>query len=110
MFDLSPFLWLIPVLPLVAAALIAFLGPKGLRAHSHWPCLVAVAISCVLSFLVLSTVLGWISPGSTQPSHEPLYQQYTWFRAGAVNVSFGLRADPLSAIMLVTVTFVGLLI
>src|SRR5438067_5496788 len=110
MFDLSPFLWLIPVLPLGAAALIGFLGPKVLRAQSHWPCLVAVAISCVLSFLVLSTVLGWISTATTESPHQPLYQQYTWFRAGSVDVSFGLRADPLSAIMLVTVTFVGFLI
>jgi NADH-quinone oxidoreductase subunit L len=106
MSDLVAFLWLIPGLPLFAAVLIAFLGPRLLRGQSHWPCLVANAGSCVLSFLVLAAVLGWIRSGGETP-YDVLYQKYTWFHAGNLEVSFGLRADPLSAIMLVTVTFVG---
>src|SRR5215831_14056298 len=106
MSDLAAFLWLIPGLPLFAAVLIAFLGPRRLRGQSHWPCLVAIAGSSVLSFLVLATVVGWIRTGSETP-YDVLYQKYTWFHAGNLEVSFGLRADPLSAIMLVTVTFVG---
>jgi NADH-quinone oxidoreductase subunit L len=107
MYDLSSFLWLIPVLPLLAAALTAFFGPKVLRNQSHWPCILALAGSCVLSFLVLSTVTGKTAAGE---EILPLYQNMTWFAAGNVDVSFGLRADPLSAIMLVTVTFIGSLI
>jgi len=106
MSDLAAFLWLIPALPLFAAVLIAFLGPRLLRGQSHWPCLLAVAGSCILSFLVLAAVVGWIRTGSETP-YDVLYQKYTWFHAGNLEVSFGLRADPLSAIMLVTVTFVG---
>jgi len=64
----------------------------------------------VLSFLVLGAVQGWIGEGASKTPHESLYANYTWFKAGEVNASFGLRADPLSAIMLVTVTFIGSLI
>src|SRR5215471_18678013 len=110
MFDLAPFLWLIPVLPLLAAALIAFFGPKLLRNQSHWPCILALAVSCVLSFLVLSTVLGWIGTGTREPPEDVLYRTVSWFTVDNVDVTFGLRADALSAIMLVTVTFVGSLI
>jgi NADH-quinone oxidoreductase subunit L len=110
MYDLSSFLWLIPVLPLLAAALIGLIGPKLLRGQSHWPCLAALAVSCVLSFLVLGTVLGMINKGDSDTPSQVLYQKVTWFAAGSVDVSFGLRADPLSAIMLVTVTFIGSLI
>jgi NADH-quinone oxidoreductase subunit L len=110
MFELAPFLWLIPVLPLLAAGLIAFFGPKLLRNQSHWPCILALGVSCVLSFLVLSTVLGWIDSGAREPPEDVLYRTVSWFTVDNVDVTFGLRADALSAIMLVTVTFVGSLI
>ena len=53
MFDPTPYLWLIPTLPLAAAALVAVLGPKFLREQSHLPVLLAAAGSCVLSVFVL---------------------------------------------------------
>ena len=54
---LPALLWLIPVLPLCAAILTAFLGPRLLRQHSHWPALIACVGSCVLAFFVLSAVM-----------------------------------------------------
>jgi NADH-quinone oxidoreductase subunit L len=104
MSDVAAYLWLIPALPLAAAVLttlVAF-GPRALRPHAHWPCTLATVASCVLSFCVLFAVAG---QGETVP---PPY--YTWFRAGTVDVGFHLRADGLTALMLVTVTFVGSLI
>jgi NADH-quinone oxidoreductase subunit L len=95
------YLWLIPALPLAASALTAFLGPRLLRGQSHWPCILAAAASCVLAFLVLLAV------GDKQ---NTVRQYYTWFAAGDVDVGFTLRADGLTAVMLVTVTFVGTLI
>src|SRR5262245_37623431 len=106
MFDPTPYLWLIPVLPLAAAALIAFLGPRVLRGQSHLPCLLAVAGSCVLSMLVLLHVAQGQGP-------QDLAEYYTWFEAsqpgqpGYVHVGVKLRADALTALMLVTVTFIG---
>jgi NADH-quinone oxidoreductase subunit L len=96
-------LWLVPLLPLTAAVLIAFLGPKLLREHSHWPCVLATAASCACSLALLLAV-NQLDTGQSIATHA------NWFHAGTVNVQFGLRADGLSAIMLVTVTFVGTLI
>ena len=56
MFDIGSYLWLIPGLPLAASALTAAFGPRLLRRYSHWPCIIAVIASCVLSVLVLITV------------------------------------------------------
>jgi NADH-quinone oxidoreductase subunit L len=106
MSNVEGILWLIPALPLFAAVVIGFLGPRLLRGQSHWPCILAIIASCVLSFCVLSAVQGKVSTGDEEPPHA----YYEWFQAGSVSVPFSLRADPLSAIMLVTVTFVGSLI
>ena len=57
MSDVRPLLWLIPALPLAAAVLTAFLGPKFLRGQSHWPCILAAAGACVLSLIVFCAVL-----------------------------------------------------
>ena len=101
MFDPTPYLWLIPTLPLAAAALVAFLGPRFLGERSHWPVLLAVAGSCMLSIAVLLHV----------HQHDPVSRfYYPWFEAGDARVSLGLRADTLTAVMLCTVTFIGSLI
>jgi proton-translocating NADH-quinone oxidoreductase chain L len=102
MFDPSPYLWLIPVLPLAASVLTAFLGPR-LRQQSHWPCILATLCSCVLSLWVLAAV----AQGGREIAPPPYF---TWFQAGSVDVGFTLRADALTAIMLVTVTFISSLI
>jgi NADH-quinone oxidoreductase subunit L len=105
--DPRSYMWLIPVLPLAASAVTAFLGPRVLKGHSHWPCVLAAAASCVLSILVMVFIAG---------GQGPVFRSYyTWFEVhggggDAVNVGFSLRADGLTAIMLVTVTFVGSLI
>jgi NADH-quinone oxidoreductase subunit L len=99
----TAYLWLILALPLAASVLTAFLGPKLLRQHSHWPCILAALASCVLSVLLLSAVDAF---------GGGIADYYTWIRieGTSVDVSFELRADGLSAIMLATVTFVGSLI
>src|SRR5437867_12972901 len=108
MFDIKNWLWLIPLLPLAASGATALLGPRLLRRHSHLPCVVAVVASCVLSVWVLVEVAG---------NARPVERYYTWFSVArlddfhrvleSVDIGFTLRADGLTAIMLVTVTFVG---
>jgi NADH-quinone oxidoreductase subunit L len=120
MSDVRPYLWLIPALPLFAAAIIAFFGPRFLRGASHWPCVLAIIASCVLSFFVLAAVnrLDPLEPAvqeapagpAEQPeAHEYEYIEtyYTWAQIGGLDLRMTLRADGLTAIMLVTVTFVG---
>jgi NADH-quinone oxidoreductase subunit L len=101
----ADYLWLIPALPLAASALIAFFGPRFIRNLSHWPCILGIAGSCVLSVLVLLAVIQ-------SPDEHPkgVHCYYTWFEAGDVDVGLSLRADALTAIMLVTVTFISTLI
>jgi NADH-quinone oxidoreductase subunit L len=111
MSDPSTYLWLIPVLPLIASAVTMFLGPRLLGKHSHWPCLLGLIGACVLSFFVFAAVRG----GDTT-----IHTYYTWFETGSlrngvpepgyVNVGVALRADGLTAVMLITVTFIGSLI
>jgi NADH-quinone oxidoreductase subunit L len=152
MFDVRPTLWLIPALPLLAAIVTALFGPGLLRRHSHWPCILGVATSFVLSVVVLVAVRSMpgpeeareaaagndsatrearnaSSPPADLPARRPegkatatlesgsanyftrgIADYFTWFRAGDVDVGFTLRADGLSAIMLVTVTFISTLI
>src|SRR3954470_8869005 len=104
MFDYTLILWLIPLLPLAAAVLAVVLGQTRLARAAHLPCILAAAASCVLSFVILLTV-------ATGRPHEHLPSVgFTWFQIGDVNVQAALRVDGLSAIMLVTVTFIGTLI
>jgi NADH-quinone oxidoreductase subunit L len=193
--------WLlfIPLLPLLAAAVILFFGEAFLKRHSHWPCVLSIGGACVLSFMVLAYVRGASLPdypplnklletvretpadkiaeqnkpvyrmlrklgykdlyeqavtGASEPAEKRkadldailvkaqerhkaeaghpsriLYARFTWIAAsyepepseddehdeirasrGPVSparVSFGLRADPLSAIMLVMITSIA---
>src|SRR5262249_36500306 len=100
----TDYLWLIPALPLAASVLIALLGPRVLRRHRHWPCVLAIAASCVLPGMVRSAV------ARETGAAEAVKRYYTWFQAGDVDVGFTLRADALTAVMLVTVTFIATLI
>lgn len=99
----AEYLWMIPAFPLLVAALTALLGPKLLRGQSHWLCILGAVASCVLSFSLLMTV-------NSGAEFASVTKYFTWFQAGDVDIGFTLRADGLSAIMLVTVTFIGSLI
>jgi proton-translocating NADH-quinone oxidoreductase chain L len=86
----------------LGSACIAAFGKPFLRQQSHWPCILGAVAACVLSVITLANVAG---------HHHPLIlDQYIWFQAGDVQVGFSMRADALSAVMLVTVTFIGSLI
>lgn len=109
MLDACNYLWLIPALPLLGSGLIAALGPRWLRSQSHWPCILGAAGACVVSVLTLFAVPhGSLNDDGVLVPYLCTY--YEWFRAGDVNVVFELRADGLTALMLVAVTFIGTLI
>jgi NADH-quinone oxidoreductase subunit L len=124
MSDVGPYLWLVPALPLAACAVTALLGPRLLRQHSHWPCVLAVLTSCVLSLAVFSAVYSakvpegesnFVSVGAviyeTEPRIQAVVSYFDWISAGPrLHVGFTLRADALSAMMLVMITFIGGLI
>ncbi len=89
------------VLPLAGAILAALLGCFRLGRFAHLP--------AVLSFLSASmislTVLAGVADG-----HGPLSLTAdlgTWFSVGRLNVGFAFLLDPLSLLMLATVTFIA---
>ncbi len=108
MSDVSHLLWLIPALPLAAAFITAFLGPKVLRGQSHWPCILGAGGACVVALIVFWAVYTATGGEGDKPLQVVSY--YTVFHAGTVNVDFRLRADALTALMLVMVTFISTLI
>jgi NADH-quinone oxidoreductase subunit L len=102
---------LVPALPLAAAIVTALAGARLLRQASHWPLVLALAGSLACSLLVLREVANM-----PQAAYEQAHTLWTWV---AVEQALGehdfvigvtLRADPLTAIMLVMVTVVSLLV
>ena len=94
-------LWLIPALPLLAAG-IGTLAPRTGRRLAAGAAIAAMAGALLLSCLALHRAL------ENPAAH--LYANFTWFELGAGAVRLGWLLDPLTAIMCVMVTLVGLLI
>ena len=94
-------LWLIPALPLAAAAVIALL-PRGFRTAAATGSIGSLALSFLLSCVALAAAVA--APG------QPQVHNFNWLEFGASHLQFGWVLDPLSAVMLVMVTFVGTLI
>ncbi|MES2693371.1 MAG: NADH-quinone oxidoreductase subunit L, partial [Verrucomicrobiota bacterium] len=94
-------LFLIPALPLLAAALTAFL-PQHVRTFASTLAISALAASFLLSCGALVTALR-------DPSAHLTYN-FDWFALGHSAVRLGFLLDPLTALMCVMVTFVGTLI
>jgi NADH-quinone oxidoreductase subunit L len=94
-------LWLIPALPLLAAAISA-LTPRAGRKLAAGVAIGAMIGAFALSCLALTTALTSLN------AHE--YQNFDWFDLGAATLRLGFINDPLTAFMCVMVTFVGTLI
>lgn len=117
-------LTLIPAAPLLAAAIIALLGKPLLKERSHLVTvaafLVSFAMSLVLMFQDLPAVASQNAPDVVSTSIDHDHQQnygpavvapiFQWVEIGNVNVRVDLRADAISAMMLVMVTGVSLLV
>ncbi len=125
---------LIPALPLLAALLTAALGPRVLKNHSHLPAVLCIGASFVCAAILLWNVYQRCDDDG-QPGGASYFAEehtiWTWAaipsamthvggvdEAGetAADSSFDfvidvtLRTDPLTAIMLVMVTFVATLV
>src|SRR5688572_5924583 len=56
--------YLIPLLPLLGAAVAGFLGARWLKGKSHWPIWLGVGAAAVLSFTILFGMLGKLHHGA----------------------------------------------
>ncbi|MSU22220.1 MAG: NADH-quinone oxidoreductase subunit L [Opitutus sp.] len=94
-------LWLIPALPLLAAALGA-LTPRSGRTPAAGAAIGAMVLSFLLSCGALATALAHPAAHATA--------NFTWFAVGDGAVRLGWLLDPLTAFMCVMVSFVSTLI
>ncbi len=94
-------LWLIPVLPLVAAGVSALLKQRQ-RALAATLAIGSMAVAFLLACGAFVQTLG---------GHvERQVHNFSWFQFGETTLQLGWVLDPLTAAMLVMVTFVGALI
>src|SRR5664279_1710004 len=98
-------LWLIPALPMLAAALSAVVTQR----HRVYSASLAIG-SMTLSFLLSLVAFAHAYAHTGQGTDAREVFNFRWFQAGNEWVSLGWVLDPLSAAMLVMVTFVGSLI
>ena len=96
-------LWLVSVLPLAGAVVLLL----GARRFSH-RATSAVGVGSIGATLLL--VLGILSEYSGMHGATHVDTVFGWIAAGNISIDYALRLDPLSAVMLFFVTFVGFLI
>jgi NADH-quinone oxidoreductase subunit L len=107
-FDTTTLIWAIPCLSLIAFAATVVLSTLGFRSKSHLPIITTTAIAFLVSLVVLYTLLQVASSSVARP--ETFSRLYTWFETEGLVVRFGFSVDMLSAVMLLTITFVGFFI
>ena len=97
-------LWLIPALPLLAAAVIA-VSKRPQRRLAAAMTIGTTGLSFLLALCAFAHALAVRSSGETHQAFN-----FDWFQIGHATLQLGWVLDPLTAVMLVMVTFVSLLI
>src|SRR5262245_33888499 len=93
------FSYLIPLLPLIGAALSGFFGARWLKGQSHWPIWLGVGASAVISISLLVSMIG-MSHHAEGGALTATTSWFTWIEAGNFKVIWGYFFDPLTAVML----------
>ncbi|HEX7513049.1 MAG TPA: NADH-quinone oxidoreductase subunit L [Candidatus Methylomirabilis sp.] len=93
-------IWLVPVLPLVGVVINGIFG-RWTRERAH----ILGTGTTGLSFLIAFGIFLQAAGGATLN-----WDVYTWIPVGQFTASVGFLVDPLSAVMMLVVTFVGFLI
>ncbi len=93
----------IPLLPLFGALVAGLFGGWIGRAGAHWVTILTVAASFVLSAVAFWHII--IDGG-------PVFDEaiYTWMVVEGIRFEIGFLVDPLTVLMMTTVTFVSLLV
>ncbi len=98
--------YLIPLLPLLGAAIAGFACTGSRKRFAHWPIWLGVLSSALISFSLLFGMLADSEHGTS----AILWTGYQWITAGSLDVPVQFLLDPLTAVMLCVVTGVGFLI
>jgi NADH-quinone oxidoreductase subunit L len=97
-------LWLIPILCLAGAAInLSLAALKAPKTMTTMVGVGSVGAATLAAYVALWEYLH-------QPYSEIIERYFTWISAGEISVNASLQLDPLSAVMLAFVTFVGFLI
>src|SRR3712207_1082160 len=100
----AQYAWLIPVVPAVSALLLLLFG-RRLGRVSALIAIAAMAVSAVLATLVFTYLQS-----QPEESRTIVSTIAPWITAGPLQVNWEVLVDPLSSVMLLLVTWVGLLI
>ncbi len=91
----------VPLVPLAASIVVGLWGRRMPRAASHWITTLAVAVSFVASVIIFRDVMA----GNTFNGDV-----YVWAVSDGIRMAVGFLIDPLTAMMLIVVTFVSLMV
>ncbi|MEK6660488.1 MAG: NADH-quinone oxidoreductase subunit L [candidate division NC10 bacterium] len=94
-------IWLVPGFPLMGVIINGLFGQTHIRDKAHRVAVPAVGLSCIVALLISLQVFS----GQTLDLNL-----YPWVVAGNLQVPVGLLVDPLSTVMMLTVTVVGFLV
>jgi len=94
-------IWLVPAFPLMGVIINGLFGRTHIQEKAHLVAVPAVGLSCLVALLIAFQVFA---------GHTLDLTLYPWIIAGDLHVPVGFLVDPLSTVMMVTVTVVGLLI
>jgi len=98
-------LWLIPAIPVLAAGLNAFAKQRN-RRFAATVAIGSMSLSLLLSLAAFAEIFALDNSGLEVRQ----VVNFPWFQVGSEWLKLGWVLDPLTAVMLVMVTFVGLLI
>ena len=102
---ITQWLWLIPALPILASGIISVLKQPRRKLASS----LAIGSLCI-SLLIAIAAFAHVLSGWSHGYAVREVVNFSWIQVGTQPVELGWVLDPLSAVMLVMVTFVGLLI
>jgi len=103
--EYASWLWLIPFLPLMGAAVNKVVGPKAPRAFVHWlACLTVLGSFIVTLYYAIAHVAGM------EGDHVLINEVFTWLEAGDLTAKASFQLDRLSTVMALVVSGVGFLI
>jgi len=93
-------IWLVPVLPMVGVVINGIFG-RWIRNRAHLLGVGTTGLSLLIALGIFFQTLG----GETLD-----WDVYSWVAVGNFHATVGFQVDPLSAVMMLVVTFVGFLI
>ena len=92
---------LVPLAPLAAAIIVGLFGARMPRSMSHWLTIAGVTAAMVASYVIWRDVAA---------GHTFNGDIYTWVAVGPLKMTIGFLIDPLTATMMLVVTFVSLMV